>query len=151
MLTTSLLVPDTNVQVRSGGTIDDPISTEVALLILPPVEVGAVSDSVLETPSAGVEAEPTDSERLAVVGAGSDIDVDNVASSDFELVTATIILEVRTSSVEELTKVVMPRSVDDIAISELVTCKRLDSTVDELSDGRCSSVGLKSVVLSDSR
>ena len=79
MLTTSLLVPDTNVEVRSVGTIDDSTSTEVTLLTLPPVEVGAVSDSVLETPSTGVEAELTDSERLAVVGAGSDMNADTVA------------------------------------------------------------------------
>ena len=62
-----------------------------------------------------------------------------------------MLLEVCTSAVEELVRVVMPTSVDDIATSELVTCKRLDSTVDKLSAGRCSSVKLEGVAPSKSR
>jgi len=120
-VTTSLLVSDTNVEGRGVGTTDDPNSTEVASLTPPLVEVGDMSGWAYEISPAGVEAEVTDRERPAVGGAGCDTVVDGAGDSGFELVAAAVLLEVRTSFIEELMMDVTSMTAEEVVGSKLVT------------------------------
>ena len=132
MLTTSLLVSGTSDEGRGIDLIDDPKSTEVAVLTPSLVEDIIVTDCVIELPSAEVGVGLTDKEGPAVEGAGSDTIVDMATVSGFELVTATKLLELRTSSVSEGAINVVSKTVECIVGSELVTCKRLDNVVTEI-------------------
>jgi hypothetical protein len=121
VLTTSLLVPDTSIAGEGVGTVDDPDSTEVTLLIPPLVEVATEPECVFEFPSAEVGAELIDRTGPTVEGAGSGTIVGTAADSGSELVAATMLLELCTSSVKILVMDVMSMTVEEIVSSELVT------------------------------
>lgn len=119
MLTTSLLVSCASAEEGNVGMMDAPGLIEVTLLTAPLVEVGIGSDCPSDATPTEVEVELTDREGPSVEGAGPDID-DTAADSGFELVAATMLLELR-ASVKDLVVNVTSTTVDDVVGSKVVT------------------------------